>query len=103
MQDMKSMAFFMVLASIFVVWAILVWIFGGEKYKKWFYQFKHPDRYDSRKFKMVHVCFLFLAAICFFLMGLLDRNQRDILFIVFLGLTSIHFYLTYSVCMKKTE
>ena len=45
---MNAVAVFgIVAAALFVVWAALVWIFGGEKYKKWYYRYLHADKYDT--------------------------------------------------------
>lgn len=95
--------FCLAFAALFVVWAVLVWAFGGEKYKKWYYQFQHADKYDTRKFKLVHVLFLFLAAVCFLLIGFWDPDYSHFVLLAFILLAILQYVLIYTVCKKKPE
>ena len=91
----------MVAASLFVMWAILVWIFAGEKYKKWYYQFRHADKYDTRKFKLIHILFLLFAAACFLLIGFVDPEVGGIVLLVFVLSSLLQYVLLYTVCKTR--
>lgn len=90
--------------AIFVIWAILVWIFAGEKYMKWYYRdLSIAKRYDRRKFKIVHVCFLFFAAGCFLWMGLSDIDHGWIPLCIFIASSFIQHTVIHTACKKKPD
>ena len=101
---MNAVAVFgIVAAALFVIWAALVWLFGGEKYKKWYYRYLHADKYDTRKFKLVHVLFLLFAAACFLLIGFGNPEYSWIVLLVFIASSFLQYLLLYTVCKKKQK
>ena len=99
---MSSIGIFSIVsAALFVVWAVLVWFFGGEKYMKWFFQFRHVNQYDKRKFKIVHVLFILLAAVCLLLVGFCKSEYRFAVLMVFLLSSILQHILLYTLCKKK--
>lgn len=99
---MSSISVFSIVsAALFVVWAVLVWVFGGEKYMKWFFQFRHVNLYDIRKFKIVHILFLLLAAGCLLLIGFCKSEYRFAVLMVFILSSILQHILIHTLCKKK--
>ena len=91
-------------SAIFVLWAVLVWIFAGEKYMKWYYRdLAIVKRYDRRKFKIVHVFFLLLAAVCVLWVGISDLKHMWIPLCIFFATSFIHHLVIYTACKKKPD
>lgn len=59
-----------VVAVLVFLWAIYVAFRGGERYMKSYVRNMGEGHYDLKKFKKIHVPFLFLAAACFLSIGL---------------------------------
>ena len=93
--------FSIVFAALFVVWAVLVWLFGGEKYMKWFFQYRHVNQYDIRKFKIVHVLSILFAAVCMLLIGFCKSEYRFAVLMVFILSSILQQILLHMVCKKK--
>lgn len=88
-------------SALFVLWAVLVLVFGGEKYMRWYYRYGHADKYDMKKFKFVHTLFLLIAAVCFFLVGFWDAGYRHFVVLAFILSAFLQYILIYTVCKKK--
>ena len=88
-------------AALFVVWAVLVLVLGGEKYMRWYYQYRQVDKYDRKKFKIVHTLFLLFAAVCMLLIGFWNSGYRHIVVLVFVLSSFLQYVLIYTVCKKK--
>lgn len=93
--------FSIVCATLFVVWAVLVMLFGGEKYMRWYYQSRQVGKYDRKKFKIVHTLFLLFAAVCMLLIGFWNSGYRHIVVLVFVLSSFLQYVLIYTVCKKK--
>ena len=93
--------FSLVFAAFFVIWAVLVLVFGGEKYMRWYYRYGHADKYDMKKFKIVHTLFLLIAAVCIFLVGFWETEYRHFVVLAFILSAFLQYILIYTVCKKK--
>ncbi|SKC53426.1 hypothetical protein SAMN06298214_1237 [Bacteroidales bacterium WCE2004] len=58
-----------IFGAIFLVWALLVWLFAGEKYMKWFLRYHKEGNHDLKRFKLVHGLILCLTGLVFTLMS----------------------------------
>ncbi len=89
-----------IFGAIFLVWALLVWFFAGEKYMKWFLRYHKEGNYDLKRFKLVHSLVLVYAGAVFFLTGSLWETKSYIpLGLIAVGLI-IRDILTDKYCRK---
>ena len=50
--------------------AVYVVVFGGERYMKWYLRNARVGNCDLKRFKIIHVSFLCIGAVCLLLIGL---------------------------------
>ena len=66
----------LILGGLFLVWALLALLFGGDKYMKWYLRNIDESKYDQKKVKVFHVSLLTFIGICGILAGLMESNTR---------------------------
>ncbi|MBR6183911.1 MAG: hypothetical protein IKQ76_05000 [Bacteroidales bacterium] len=65
-------------AAVFFAWALLVWFFGGERYKKWYLRYNGKGTYVLKRFKTVHCLALLYTGAVIFLSGHLWETKSYI-------------------------
>ena len=74
-----------ILGGLVLVWALLILLFGGDKYMKWCLGNEDESKYDKKKLKIVHVSFLAFIGIWAVLAGLIESNSQTLLIILSVG------------------
>ena len=96
----KMDLFILIIGCICLLASLLVWLFGGEKYMKWYYRYVGDHRkYDKRKFKIVNTTVLALVGLCAIWMSL-DGEKTTPLWIM-TAVVIVNWTLIYTVCKKK--
>ena len=67
------------------LWAVYVVVFGGERYMKWYLRIARVGNCDLKRFKIIHVSFLCIGAVCLLLIGLNVKPYIP-LFILFVSI-----------------
>ena len=65
-----------ILGGLFLVWALLVFLFGGDKYIRWFHRNVEESEIDKKKAKVFHVSLLTYIGISGILAGFMESNTR---------------------------
>lgn len=94
--------FILIIGCICLVASILVWLFGGEKYMKWYYQIGEIGdyrKYDKRKFKIVHSSALALVGLCAIWMSF--NEDTSIPLWIMIAIVFANYTLIYTVCKKS--
>ena len=65
-----------ILGGLFLVWALLVLLFGGDKYMKWYLRNVDESKYDQKKVKVFHVSLLTFIGICGILFALMESKTQ---------------------------
>ena len=90
-----------IIGCIALVDALLVGLFAGEKYLKWYCQTQDPRKYDLRKFKIVHISTLVIVGLC----AIWDAFREKTGFLLIIGIMFAaliaNYVLIYTVCKKK--
>ena len=65
-----------IFGGLFLVWALLVLLFGGDKYIKRFHRNVEESKIDKKKAKVFHVSLLTYIGISGILAGFMESNTR---------------------------
>ena len=65
-----------IFGGLFLVWALLVLLFGGDKYIKWFHRNVEESKIDKKIAKVFHVSLLTYIGISGILAGFMESNTR---------------------------
>jgi len=89
---------------------VLVWIFAGEKYMKWqlsgpFFDYR---KYDSKRFKILHVTEILFFSILALVMGIFgdvdtDAKCSGTFLLILLSILILHYVLLLTVCRKSSS
>ena len=89
-----------VVGCICLIASLLVGLFGGEKYMKWYYyQGGDYRKYDRRKFKIVNTSALALVGLCAIWMSF--DQERWIPLLIMTAVVIANWTLIYTLCKKK--
>lgn len=88
------------IGCIMLVDALLVGLFAGEKYLKWYCHTQDPREYDLRKFKIVHISTLVIFGLCAIWVAFREKTEYLIIGIMFAALIA-SYVLIHTVCKKK--
>lgn len=91
--------FILIIGCICLVASILVWLFGGEKYMKWYYQIGDYRKYDRRKFKIVNSSALALVGLCAIWMSYNEETWIPLW--IMIAIVFANYTLIYTVCKKS--
>ena len=89
------------IGCIMLVDALLVGLFAGEKYLKWYCQTQDPRKYDLRKFKIVHISTLVIFGLCVIWEAFRERKGVLLIIGILFAVLIAQYVLFYTVCKKK--